>query len=262
MPSGKMPGTHETLPLSCYVLHAAEYKTEIIDGKSYIIGTGKSDDRELCTFDTLASTTLLQSLLVLYESLDIHGGSMNLAEYEKKITPADIDKIIAWSVEHGLPFEERGEGSLWIKHGKVGFPLGTFYSRLNELYDCYLLWRVLYLHDTDPGNYYVANNVSLDECLENLKGFMSTLDVRYMPDFSVAPPSFMVVCPDIMEIAKTQMYVECTLNDSTYTVGICEVCGSVFVKKRKNNTQCPNCIATRVQRFRANQRAEKQRDEK
>lgn len=252
------PDSHPTQVLACYVGNITEYHSETIDGKLYIIATKRNDEKQLFTFEKLESTSLLHSLLLLYESLDVHGSAMRPERYDTEVTPNDIDRIIAWCVEHGLPFEE---DSLRMKYHRIGFQIATFYSRLHEIYTCYLLWRVLYLKDTNSENYYVRKQVSAEKCRLYLQGHMATLDVRYVPDFSVEPPSFQVVCPDIMEIAKTQMFIECTVADYNFTVGICEVCGSVYVKTRKNNTQCPDCQATKVQRLRAKQRLAKQQKE-
>lgn len=252
------PDSHPTQALSCYVANIAEYRCETIDGKRYIIGTKRNEDKQLFTFEKLESTSLLHSLLLLYESLDIHGSAMRPDKYDTQVTPGDTDRIIAWCVEHGLPFEEN---SLWMKYHRIGFQIAAFYSRLDDLYTCYLLWRVLYLKDTNSENYYVHKQVSVEKCRGFLQTRMITLDVRYVPDFSVEPPSFNIVCPDIMEIAKTQMFIECTVADYNFTMGICEVCGSVYVKTRKNNTQCPECQKTKVQRLRAKQRLEKQQKE-
>lgn len=261
------PDSHPTQALSCYVANIAEYRCETIDGKLYIIGTKRNEDKQLFTFEKLESTSLLHSLLLLYESLDVHGSAMGRAQYDKAVTQDDINRIIAWCVEHGMPLEESGDNSafkddsIWVKYGKIGFRLAAFYSRLDSIYACYLLWRVLYLKDTNSENFYVRKQVSVEECRQNLQAQMLMLDVRYKPDFDVEPPSFQVVCPDLLEIAKTQMFIECTVADYNFTMGICEVCGSVYVKTRKNNTQCPECQKTKVQRLRAKQRMSKQEKE-
>ena len=258
------PDSHPTQVLACYVGNISEYQSEMIDGKLYITGTKQDEEKQLFTFEKLKSTSLLHSLLLLYESLDIHGSAIRTDEYDRRITSDDIDRIIAWCVQFGMPFEEQGgtsafgNDSLWMKRRKIGFQAATFYSRLHEIYTCYLLWRVLYLHDTDNENYYVREQVPAEKCRSYLQGHMLTLDVRYVPDFSVEPPSFEIVCPDLMEIAKAQMFIECTVADYNFTIGICEVCGSVYVKTRKNNTQCPDCQATKVQRLRARQRMNRQ----
>lgn len=260
------PNTHPTQALGCYVYNLSEYCSETIDGKLYIVGTKQNDEKQLFTFEKLESTFLLHSLLLLYETLDIHGSAMRPDDYDKKVTPGDVDKIIAWCIEHGMPFEETGDtscfntDSIWMKYRKIGFEVARFYSRLHDIYTCYLLWRVLYLKDTDTENYYVYNNVSLKDCRMFLQTHMMALDIRYTPDFNVEPPSFQIVCPDIMEVAKAQMFFECTVAEYNFTIGICEVCGAVYVKTRKNNTQCPTCQATKVQRLRAKQRMNKQQE--
>lgn len=260
------PDSHPTQALACYVGNIAEYRAETIDGKLYIVGTKKDDEKNLFTFEQLKSTYLLHSLLLLYESLDVHGSAMRPDDYDKRVTQDDLQRIIDWCIEHGLPMEETGgssvadENSLWMKYHKVGFEVSRFYSRLHELYTCYLLWRVIFLKDMDNENYYVRNQVPPEKCRFYLQGLMATLDVRYVPDFSVETPSFQIMCPDMMEVAKAQMFFECTVSEWNFTIGICEVCGNVFVKTRKNNTQCPACQATKVQRLRAKQRRERQQN--
>lgn len=260
------PDTHPTQALGCYVYNISDFSQETFDGKLYIVGTQKKNvDKQLISFEKLKSTVLLHSLLVLYETLDIHGRSIRPDDYDKKVTQGDIDKIIAWCIEYGMPFEEQGgatslkENSIWMKLGKIGFEVASFYSRLDDIYTCYLLWRVLYLKDTDTENYYVKKQVSPEQCREYLETRMVDLDVRYVPDFSVEPPSFQIVCPDMMEVAKAQMFFECTVAEYNFTIGICEICGAVYVKTRKNNTQCPACRATKVQRLRAKQRLDKEK---
>lgn len=261
------PDAHPTQALACYVGNISEYCSETIDGKLYIVGTKKDDEKRLFTFEHMKSTELLYSLLVLYESLDVHGTVYPASEYDKKVTQDDLSRIIAWCIAHGLPFEESGEestfskNSIWRKYGKIGFEVATFYYRLHDIYTCYLLWRVLFLKDTDSENYYVQQQVPIEQCRLFLQSHMQGLDIRYVPDFSNETPSFQIVCPDMMEVAKAQMFFECTVDEWNFTLGICEVCGNVFVKTRKNNTQCRGCQATKVQRLRAKQRREKQQEQ-
>ena len=184
------PDAHPTQALACYVGNISEYQSETIDGKLYIVGTKQDDEKRLFTFEKLKSTVLLHSLLLLYESLDVHGSAIRPDAYDKKVTPSDIEKIIAWCVEYGLPFEETGgtstvdKDSIWMKYRKIGFEVSRFYSRLHDIYTCYLLWRVLYLKDTDSENYYVREQVSPEQCRLFLQGHMQGLDIRYVPDFS------------------------------------------------------------------------------
>lgn len=250
------PDAHTTQALSCYVANIAEYKSMTIDGKLYIVGTEKSKDKRLYTFEELKSTSLLHSLLLLYESLDIHGSSYRPEKYDTVVTEHDLNAIIEWCKEHGMPIED--DNSLWMQHGKIGFEAAAFYRRLDDIYTCYLLWRKLYLKDESPENYYVKHGTSDEQCRLYLETRMRLLDVRYVPDFSVEPPSFNVVCNDLFGIAKAQMFIECTVQGVyNFTLGICEVCGAVYVKTRKNNTQCPACQKTKVQRMRQRQRLEK-----
>lgn len=245
---------HPTQAFSCAVCHAGEYCPQTIDGDLYIVGVKPPKDKKVYYIEKRNSTILLHSLLLLCESL-----TPGTYAHAEKITEQDVNCIIQWCNEYGMPMEERdgtlsiSANSIWMKYRKVGFHVGTFINRLNDIYICYLLWRKLYLHDTSSENYYVANHVSSENCLEFLTVRMLTLDVRFTPDFSITPPSFQMTCPDLVEVAKAQMYFECMSTDS-FSIGICSVCGASFVKTRKNNMLCEKCQSTKYKRTREKQR--------
>ena len=100
------PDKHMTQELSCYVCNISKYASETIDGKLCIIGKKKSNDKKLFTFEKLGSSYLLHSLLLLYEALDVHGNAIRPDEYDKTVTTSDLNKIMEWCTEHGLPFED------------------------------------------------------------------------------------------------------------------------------------------------------------
>ena len=122
-----------------------------------------------------------------------------------------------------------------------------------KLYNCYLLWRVLYLGDISEKNFYVANKITIAQCKMYLKTNMALLNIRMMPVFDTELPTYQLVCPDLLEIAMAQMFFEC-MNTDGYNIGVCTVCGSPFSKSRKNNTLCEDCQRTKYQRTRDKQR--------
>ena len=182
----------------------------------------------------------------MYERLsaDLYG------HVPERITENDIELIAAWCVHYGMPMESI---ELWEKHSRIGFRLDTFYNRLLKLYNCYLLWRVLYLGDISDKNFYVSNKITVRQCRSYLQANMAMLDIRMVPVFDTEPPTFQLVCPDLLEIALAQMYFECMRTDG-YNIGVCAVCGAPFPKTRKNNTLCEECQRTKYQRTRDKQR--------
>lgn len=109
------------------------------------------------------------------------------------------------------------------------------------------------MHDMDIRNFYIKENISDEQCIEFLKIHMMQLNIKLAPDFSVSPPTFFLMCDDLLEVAKAQMFFECMSTDS-YSVGVCAACGAPFPKKRKNNTHCEACQKTKYQRTREKQR--------
>ena len=243
--------SHPTQAFSCTMSQFEKYEANSIDGVLYIIGTKTKEGRKPFLVEKIDRTNLLNSLLSLYECLT----PGMVGHVQELITEQDIHFICQWCKEYGTPMEDDtfNADSLWMKHRKVGFSISAFYGRLHSLYSCYLLWRKLYLGDIDKRNFYVAQNVPLKQCREFLQVHMLTLNIRFAPTFESEPPSFHLLCPDMLEIAKAQMYFECMSTDG-YSVGVCAVCGSPFPKTRKNNTLCEACQRTKYQRTRERQR--------
>ena len=239
---------HPTQCFSCIVNNCSEYKSEVIDNQLFIVGTKPKEDKKLCTFKRTDRTNILSSLLLLYEQLTdgVYG-------HPEKLTGADIERICKWCIAYGMPAEASGDADIWMKYGKVGFLASSFVNRLHDIYTCYLLWRKVYLHDTDIRNFYVEKNISDEQCIEFLKFHMMQLNIKLAPDFSVSPPTFFLMCDDLLEVAKAQLFFECMSTDS-YSVGVCVACGAPFPKKRKNNTLCEACQKTKYQRTREIQR--------
>ena len=247
---------HPTQSFSCPMIYISECRAETINGKLYIVATKPKENQKAFAFDKNSRTNILSSLLVLYEKL-----SDDIYAHIENITEEDIIHICDWCVEYGMPTEAMGDDDIWMKDGKIGFVASDFCNRLHHLYTCYLLWRKIYLHDCDDSNYLVRSCVSEDECRAHLGTHMASLNIHLTPDFSVNPPTFVLTCPDLLEVAKAQMFFECMATDS-YSVGVCSACGSPFPKKRKNNTLCEACQKTRYQRTREKQRMRKTESDK
>ena len=158
----------------------------------------------------------------------------------------DASQMIEFS---GIKVAYNSGYKLWNKYGKIGFNIKEFYNRLHHLYSAYELWQKAYLGEGDYDNFYVENEVSNRECLKHLEAHMATLEINLRPSFDEIPPTLVLECPDLMEIAKAQMFFEC-MSIGENSIGVCEVCGSPFAKYRKNHTQCPKCQQTAYQRSR------------
>ncbi len=134
----KFIDTHLTQAFSCNTAWCGRYAAETHDGILYLVGKEQKDNQNIFTYEKIGQTNILNTLLCLYERLnaDLYG------HVPERITESDIELIAAWCVRYGMPMEsvELGE-----KHRRIGFRLDTFYNRLHKLYNCYLLWRVLYL---------------------------------------------------------------------------------------------------------------------
>lgn len=238
--------THATQAFSCYTVWCASYAAKSYDGVLYLVGKGKKDDKKAIAFEKIGRTNILNTLLRLYERLssDLYG---HVAE---KITERDIELISEWCIHYGIPMETE---ELWEKHSQIGFRLDTFYNRLRKLHNSYLLWRVLYLGDISDDNFYVSSKATIGQCQSYLQADMATLDIHLSPVFETEPPTYRLVCPDLLEIAMAQMFFEC-MNTDGYNIGVCAVCGSPFPKTRKNNTLCEECQRTKYQRTRDKER--------
>lgn len=237
---------HATQGFSCLTAWCGRYAAETYDGILYLVGKEQKEEKKVITNEKIGLTNILNTLLRLYERLsdDLYGHVV------ERITEKDIELIAEWSVRYGMPMES---GELWEKHSRIGFRLDTFYNRLHKLYNCYLLWRVLYLGDISEKNFYVSNKITINQCRTSLQANMALLNIRMMPVFDTDPPTYQLVCPDLLEIAMAQMFFEC-MNTDGYNIGVCTVCGSPFPKTRKNNTLCEECQRTKYQRTRDKQR--------
>lgn len=237
---------HATQEFSCLTAWFGRYAAETHDGILYLVGKERKEDKKVVTSEKIGLTNILNTLLRLYERLsdDLYGHVV------ERITEKDIKLIAEWCVRYGMPMES---SELWEQHSRIGFRLDTFYNRLHKLYNCYLLWRVLYLGDISEKNFYVSNKTTIAQCRMYLKTNMALLNIRMMPVFDADLPTYQLVCPDLLEIAMAQMFFEC-MNTDGYNIGVCTVCGSPFPKSRKNNTLCEECQRTKYQRTRDKQR--------
>lgn len=266
--------THFAQALVCPVYYYKKYETYTFKGQIYIIGVGADKERQnaphpnklytemqsrgkglpaalLTGKEQRVKTDLLLSLLNLYEQFTpgLYG--------KWEFTAHDIELVCAWCSKYGMAVNDMSldDDSLWMKERKIGFWLRGFYNRVHHLYSNYLLWRRVYYNDTDSTNFYAKT--SIEECKNMLSGWMMQIDIRLKPDFSEMPAKYLLECPDLVEVAKGQLFFECMATDDYHTVGICEVCGKRFEKTRKNNMLCPQCQATRYKRTRERQRLEK-----
>lgn len=100
---------------------------------------------------------------------------------------------------------------------------------------------------------FFVKKITVNQCRSYLQSNFLLLDIRRTPVFDTDPPTYRLVCPDLLEIAMAQMFFEC-MNTDGYNIGVCAVCGSPFPKTRKNNTLCEECQRTKYQRTRDKQR--------
>ena len=255
MKPGNLIMDYPAQSLTCCASKFKTYTVEQIDGHLYTIGAGRiGDEKETFKMDKMSSTTMLVSLLVLYEQLtpNLYG------HVEERITNLDESYIMNWCIANGTPLETGGSDgsiadadSIWSKYGKVGFRIDSFYNQLHDLYQCYMLWRRLSCDDTTKENPYT--DTPLETCKESLYVRMLTMNVRLRPNFECYPPTFYLECADYMAVAKAHMFFLCVSADAPY-VGVCEVCGKPFAKMRRNNTQCETCQRNKSQRSRKNKR--------
>lgn len=219
-----------------------------------IIAVPMEGEKKAYSYIEYSNTSHLISLLTLYEKMQRY----NTAPNEIDITEEDTKSIIEWCEIYGLPMEmdfgDVNSNSLWMKYRKIGFSISTFYRLLHELYTTYSLWKRIYKNDMDNSNYYVKNNVSIEQCREFLQGHMITLSIRVSPDFSVDPPSFFLECDNLLAVAKAQLLFICMSADGS-GMGVCTVCSAPFQKMRKNHVLCEQCQRTKYQRSRDKKRA-------
>ena len=252
-------GKHPTQAFSCRVYRFSEYTLEVIENNQYLIGIKQEGEKKICSFEKKDRTELLCSLLSLYESFPSDIYTKINGSKSESFPDGEVEKITRWCVKYGMPMEDNepdttsrfiehngikieipGGRKLWQKHGKIGFKIKDFYNRLHHLYTAYELWQKAYMGENNYDNFYTKKSVANMECVKLLEVNMSTLDIQLRPSFKEIPPTLELDCPDLMEIAKAQMFFEC-MSLGENSIGVCEICGSPFEKHRKNHMQCPKC---------------------
>lgn len=193
---------------------------------------------------------LLVSLLNLNSKLDPLYRKDGVT-YENAVTEHDIFLMLEWCKEHGIPMENSplGDAFIWKEYRRIGFSVRDFRTALHNLDSAFLLWKRIFLEDTQSSNFYA--NTPTDQCLSFLGAHFLNYEITVIKDLTNIPPKFSYGCSNMIGVAFSQLFFQCVPNHDDQ-LGICSDCGSPMLKRRKNHVQCEACSRKRYEKSRKN----------